>query len=204
MNLQSQVDSGQLVYLDLFSKPYEGCTFDNLPPSQAVPNTFGSKLPKKLQYLSLSGGRDLKSLLSKVDKQVKGSKGGDRTLVMIDNLNAVMLGASPIEWLEAIGDVASWAETTPCVSVCLGVNRDLIDDEAIEVYREAKNAAFDHIFELQRNLSGYTKDVHGQLNIIKAGAASLESLMSSHSLTVKNVKFRLTENKVELFEHFVI
>jgi type IV secretory pathway TrbD component len=192
------------VYLDLFSKPYEGCTFDNLPPSQAVPNTFGSKLPKKLQYLSLSGGRDLKSLLSKVDKQVKGSKGGDRTLVMIDNLNAVMLGASPIEWLEAIGDVASWAETTPGVSVCLGVNRDLIDDEAIEVYREAKNAAFDHIFELQRNLSGYTKDVHGQLNIIKAGAASLESLMSSHSLIVKNVKFRLTENKVELFEHFVI
>ena len=139
-----------------------------------------------------------------MDKQVKGSKGGDRTLVMIDNLNAVMLGASPIEWLEAIGDVASWAETTPGVSVCLGVNRDLIDDEAIEVYREAKNAAFDHIFELQRNLSGYTKDVHGQLNIIKAGAASLESLMSSHAQTVKNVKFRLTENKVELFEHFVI
>ena len=88
--------------------------------------------------------------------------------------------------------------------MCLGVNRDLIDDEAIEVYREAKNAAFDHIFELQRNLSGYTKDVHGQLNIIKASTASLESLMSSHSQTVKNVKFRLTENKVELFEHFVI
>lgn len=195
------------MYIDLFSKPYEGCTFDNLPPSQAVPNTFGSKLPKKLQYLSLSGGnpgKDLKSLLSKVDKQVKGVKGGDRTLVMIDNLNAVMLGASPIIWLEVIGDWASWAETTPGVSVCLGVNRDLIDDEAIEVYREAKNAVFDHIFELQRNLSGYTKDVHGQLNIIKAGTASLESLMSSHSQTVKNVKFRLTENKVELFEHFVI
>jgi hypothetical protein len=116
-----------------------------------VPNTFGSKLPKKLQYHSLSGGdagKDLRALLSKVDKQVKGLKGGDRTLVMIDNLNAVMLGASPIELLEVIGDWASWAEAIPGVSVCLGVNRDLIDDEAIEIYREAKNAAFDHIFEL--------------------------------------------------------
>jgi type IV secretory pathway TrbD component len=93
-------------------------------------------------------GKDLKVLLSKVDKQVKALKGGDRTLVMIDNLNAVMLGASPIEWLEVIGDWASWAEGTPGVSVCLAVNRDLINDEAIEVYREAKNAAFDHIFEL--------------------------------------------------------
>ena len=116
-----------------------------------MPNTFGTKLPKKLQYHSLSGvnvGKDLKSLLSKVDKQVKSLKGGDRTLVMIDNLNAVMLGASPIEWLEVIGDWATWAETTAGVSVCLGVNRDLVDEEAIEVYREAKNAAFDHIFEL--------------------------------------------------------
>lgn len=55
------------------------------------------------------------------------------------------------------------------------------------------------VFELNRNLSGYTKDVHGQLNIISNKSHDLMS-----SATVKNVKFRLTENKVELFEHFVI
>jgi len=151
------------VYIDLFSRPYDGVTFDNLPPSQAVPNTFGSKLPKKLQYHSLSGvnlGKDLKILLTKVDKALKTFKGGDRTLVMIDNLNSLMLGAGPLEWLEVMGDWTAWAES-PGISVCLGVNRDLVDEDVIETYREIKNASFDHIFELQRNLSGYTKDVHG-------------------------------------------
>ena len=151
-----------MVYIDMFSKAYETCTFDNLPPSQAVPNTFGMKLPKKLQYHSLSGkGSDIRAILAKVDKALKSMKtGGDRTLVMIDNLNMLMLGAGPLEWLEVIGDWCSWADT-PGVSVCIGVNRDLLDPEVIDIYREAKNASFDHILELQRNLSGYTKDVHG-------------------------------------------
>jgi hypothetical protein len=101
------------------------------------------KLPKKLQYHSLSGrdvGKDLKSILSKVDKSLKSLKeGGDRTLVMVDNLNVLMLGAGPLEWLEVIGDWCSWADTQG-VSVSLGVNRDLLDDEMIEVYRVAKNS----------------------------------------------------------------
>ena len=104
-----------MVYIDMFSKPYETCTFDNLPPSQAVPNTFGMKNPKKLQYHSLSGkdvGKDLKAILSKVDKSLKGFKDrGDRTLIMLDNLNMLMLGAGPLEWLEVIGDWCSWADT---------------------------------------------------------------------------------------------
>lgn len=91
---------------------------------------------------------------------MKAFKGGDRTLVMIDNLNTVMLGAGLLEWLEVMGDWTAWAENQG-VSVCLGVNRDLIEEEVIETYREIKNASFDQIFELQRNLSGYTKDVHG-------------------------------------------
>ena len=107
----------------------------------------------------------MKSIFSKLDKSLKTLK-SDRTLVLFDNLNTLMLGASQIEWLEVINDFGSWGEL-PGVSVCIGVNRDLIDEDVIETYREAKNSSFDYIFELQRNLSGYTKDVHGQLNIIR-------------------------------------
>jgi hypothetical protein len=89
------------------------------------------------------------------------------------------------------------------VSLALGINRDLFSssdketEEIIEFYRDMKaSGTFDMIFELTRNLSGYTKDVHGQLNIISGG--------DSKQKAVKNVKFRLTENKVEVFEHFVI
>ena len=51
----------------------------------------------------------------------------------------------------------------------VGINRDLFDDEGddmISFYREYKNQVFDYAFELNRNLAGYSRDVHGQLNII--------------------------------------
>ena len=53
------------------------------------------------------------------------------------------------------------------MSIALGLNRDLFEDDmSLEFYREAKNSLFDRVFELNRNLSGYSRDVHGQLNII--------------------------------------
>jgi type IV secretory pathway VirB9-like protein len=56
----------------------------------------------------------------------------------------------------------------------------------------------------QAEKRAFDVDANGNLSIIKASTASLESLMSSHSQTMKNVKFRHSEKKVVLFEHFVI
>ena len=80
--------------------------------------------------------------------------------------------------------------------LAIGTNRDLFPEDGnengsvIDFYRSLKTE-FDLIIEVTRNISGYTKDVHGQLNVIRGA-------------NVKNVKYRLTENKVEVFEHFVI
>ena len=52
--LQSAVDGGQVHYIDLFSAPFDYNAFDNLPLSLSVPNTFSTKLPKKLQKASFS------------------------------------------------------------------------------------------------------------------------------------------------------
>ena len=55
------------------------------------------------------------------------------------------------------------------VSVAVGINRDLIEADSLSAafYRETKNSeAFNLIFECSRNLAGYSKDVHGQLNVI--------------------------------------
>jgi hypothetical protein len=43
-----------MAYIDLFSKPYDYNAFDNLPLSQAVPNTYSTKLPKKLHFHSMT------------------------------------------------------------------------------------------------------------------------------------------------------
>ena len=40
LNLQSSIDSSQLIYMDLFSKPFDYNSFDNLPLSLSTPATF--------------------------------------------------------------------------------------------------------------------------------------------------------------------
>ena len=107
---------------------------------------------------------------------------------------------SELDFIEIINEFTSLADRDAKVSVAIGVNRDLFDSDnnmELDFYRDIKNSVFDSIYELNRNLSGYSRDVHGQLNIIRNKQQTGEQ-------TVKNVKFRLTENKVELFEHFTI
>jgi hypothetical protein len=91
------------------------------------------------------------------------------------------------------------------LALAIGVNRDLFCSE-IEAafYREMKQDLFTHVFELNRNLAGYSRDVHGQLNVITQTKQAIPSTMVFSESSVKNIKWKLTENKVELFEHFVI
>ena len=79
--------------------------------------------------------------------------------------------ASPeLDMLEAANEMLSYAMSDVLTSVVLGVNRDLIPQDSLEAafYRELKNSQdFNLVFELSRNLAGYSKDVHGQLNVIQ-------------------------------------
>jgi len=145
--------------------------FDNLPLSQSVPNTYTTKVPKKLQYVSftlvdsdLMTSTNFKSLFTKIDKPLKQVKAsGNDCLVLIDNLNILMNGCynrNELEFVEVLNELIAISEN-PKVKVALGVNRDLFDEGEIEWYRDFKNSAFDQIFEVSRNLSGYSKDVHG-------------------------------------------
>mmetsp|Transcript_36097 Transcript_36097/g.35073 ORF Transcript_36097/g.35073 Transcript_36097/m.35073 type:complete len:112 (+) Transcript_36097:348-683(+) len=95
------------------------------------------------------------------------------------------------------------------LSLALGINRDLFPEEdnvisagslqeknmTLPFYRSLKNSRFDYIFEVSRNVSGYSLDVHGQLNVIMNHLNLGQQMM-------KNVKFKLSENKVEIFEYF--
>ena len=142
---------------------------------------------------------NFKSLFTKIYKPLKQVKAtGNDCLVLIDNLNILMNGCynrNELEFVEVLNELIAISEN-PKVKVALGVNRDLFDEGEIEWYRDFKNSAFDQVFEVSRNLSGYSKDVHGQLNLIANS--------SNGSQSVKNVKFRLSENKVDVFEHFVL
>lgn len=122
---------------------------------------------------------NLTSLMTKLNKSLKTLiDPSKKTLVLVDNVNIIMngsySGSRTLDFIEFMNEVLGLANH-PLVTVALGVNRDLLcldesDDEekiVVEFYRELKNsAAITHIFEVVRNVSGYTKDVHGQLNII--------------------------------------
>ena len=154
------------------------------------------KLPRKHLYHSFDVTLDsFRSLFTKVQKALRTH--GPGAMLLIDNLNILVNGCeredSPLEFIEVMNDLISMEGT-----VAIGINRDLLLTEE-DVYREAKNSVFDVVIEVNRNLSGYTKDVHGQLNVI----AHKGDLMVPEP-SVKNLKFRLTENKVEVFDHFVI
>jgi hypothetical protein len=130
--------------------------------------------------------------LTKIDKALKTFQ--TETLLIFDNLNLLLTSfdSSALDYLELFNELFSLTSQYPSLSLAIGTNRDLFPESGsvIEFYRSLKTE-FELIVEVTRNISGYTKDVHGQLNIIRGA-------------NVKNVKYRLTENKVEVFEHFVI
>ena len=99
---------------------------------------------------------------------------GEKVLLMIDNYNILANGcdsASPeLDLLETANEMLSYAMNDDSTSVALGINRDLIPQNSLEAafYRELKNSGdFGLVFELSRNLAGYSKDVRGQLNVIQ-------------------------------------
>ena len=149
-----------MTFIDLFSKPFEANAFDNLPPSQAIPNTYVMKLPKKHQFHSFSSPstfESFKSLFGKIERAIRGQAKG--SIVVIDNLNVLVNScqrSGALDFLEVLNDLL----TLEGSALAVGINRDLILSEE-EIYREAKNSQFDLVLEVNRNLSGYTKDVHG-------------------------------------------
>jgi hypothetical protein len=135
----------------------------------------------------------LKSLLTKLDKLLKPLLTSN-TLLVFDNLNLLLTSydSAPLEYLEIFNELSSLTAVHPSLTLAIGTNRDLFpDEEVLNFYRDLKSDMFDMTIEINRNVSGYTKDVHGQMNVIRGSS-------------VKNVKYRLTENKVEVFEHYVI
>lgn len=134
-------------------------------------------------------------------KQMKNDS--KQVLVLVDNINIMVNGCytrSELDFIEIVNEFIALSDKDPKTSIALGLNRDLFDGENsmdIQYYRDIKNSVFDQIYELNRNQSGYSRDVHGQLNIINNKVSTGEQM-------IKNVKFRLTENKIELFEHFNI
>ena len=71
---------------------------------------------------------------------------------------------SELDFIEIMNELTSLADRDSKVSVAIGINRDLFDTEntmELDFYRDLKNSVFDSIYELNRNLSGYSRDVHG-------------------------------------------
>lgn len=91
--------------------------------------------------------------------------------MLIDNWNVLANScdsdAPEMDLVESFNELLALAQNDKNVSVAIGVNRDLFFGPELPFYRELKSSPqFNTIFELQMNLAGYSKDVHGQLNVI--------------------------------------
>ena len=110
---------------------------------------------------------NLKSLFSRLDKSLKQVQ-EDSAAVIVDSWNTLVnscdTDAPELDFLESFNDLLAMGEGK--VSVVVGFNRDLFEGPELPYYREAKNQSFSIVFEMQRNLAGFSKDVHGQMNVI--------------------------------------
>ena len=135
----------------------------------------------------------------------------NNVLVLVDNYNVLANGCDSerpeLDMIEFFNHITALSDSDEYVSVALGVNRDLNESDSLAeaFYRETKHSSlFNLVFECSRNLAGHSRDVHGQLNVIMNGRTSDFSALLSTNQQVKNVKFRLHENRVELFDHYII
>jgi len=86
-------------YMDVFGAPFDYNSFDNLPLSLAVPNTFSTSTPSKVKPTSFSllasdqmAHDNLRDLAAKVDKQVQMFRRGSQAnvLILFDNLSLLL------------------------------------------------------------------------------------------------------------------
>ncbi len=78
------------------------------------------------------------------------------------NIIMTSFDSTALDYLEIFNELLSLTNQYPSLSLAIGTNRDLFPEggSVIEFYRSLKTE-FDLIIEVSRNISGYTKDVHG-------------------------------------------
>ena len=54
INLQQAVEAGNVHWMDAFGTPFDYNSFDNLPLSLSVPNTFTTNMPSKVKATPFS------------------------------------------------------------------------------------------------------------------------------------------------------
>jgi len=110
------------------------------------------------------------NLLARIEKALKLC-GSEQVFVMLDNWNILANSCDSstpeLDLLEVFNTLISMAQVSSELSFAIGINRDLFEGPEVPFYREIKqNPELNVVFELNRNAAGYSKDVHGQLNVI--------------------------------------
>ena len=152
-----------MIYLDMFQAPFDSNTFDNLPLPEPTPSTHSDRLPKGLLKHSFTlhdnmnmCHKNLATLFTKLDKHLKGD---DVTLV-VDSYSSLVEG---LDTDKPELDLMEFVNSLPGKHVFM-VNRDLTDSLSLDFLRGLKQS-YDYVISVDKNAAGYSRDVHGQLNV---------------------------------------
>ncbi len=83
------------------------------------------------------------------------------SVLIIDSYNCLVEGCDTVtpelDLLEFFNSIQAYTH-------CVSVNRDLLDPSTASFFKEVKER-YSYVFDVQKNQAGYSRDVHGQLNI---------------------------------------
>jgi len=151
LNIQTYIDSGDLHFIDGFSQPFSSNTFQNLPISTAVPNTFSLQLPKKMSKFSVNPVADFlnadkmpettmqaqffsklfqKILIKTQELRQESQKKDTRVVVLFDNLSGLLQGwdseVPDIDFVEIMNNLLDFTAYDPNNIIAIGINRSLL------------------------------------------------------------------------------
>lgn len=158
-NLENLINSGQMFYIDFFSRFSNWITSD-LPITEEPPLTW-KEVPYKGQIFSGFSAENFEKLFEKIENF---SQNKEKIWVFVDNLNLFLNSFESPK--DSIGFVSSFMELVKNKSknfnlVILGSSDDEMEENQKMLQLLEINANL--VIEVQNNSSGYSKDVDGNV-----------------------------------------
>ncbi len=198
VNLSEKVQSGKLAFVDAFSSLYEGIPTGMLPLSETVPPTFSLHVPSKVRRLALvatpgekSSAENCGRILGVIESAMGVGKEG--MYIVVEDMAQLLLqaGINEVHALELIDSLKLLTVYHPNKpSLLMSLNVDLLETEKI---RTNLMGLEDLHIEIRENVSGYSRDVSGMLQIVAKPSAESQFF-----------RFKLSESDAELIEYKMV
>jgi len=191
-NIEPFINNGVLVYIDLFNALNDWIAQD-IPYTEET-TSFWTQLPGKA--IKLGPEKTMTSLLTTTVKNIGDSLKGrtGNTCIIFDNISLFFEDTESTKTLcsmiNSLWDLSQNDDAKP--NLYLTVTRNTLSPENEKLLNIIKKSA-DCLLEVFPNPGGFSKDISGQLKFSGFG---------EYKKNETQLKYKLNESKVDIFEYF--